>query len=149
VVIRSNAEVNRYLDRPKHVSTEEAEAFVVKISEGIARQECLYWAICPAGQKELAGTICLWNFSEDRTRAEVGYELMPAWQGQGLMDEALKSVVKFAFERTSFRTLEAFTHPLNRASKRLLERNGFRPDKGSMSGGDSGHLIYRLCREAP
>ena len=143
-ILRSSPEVNRYLDRPKQIDTKEAEAFVAKISTGIAGQKWLYWALCPKGQQKLIGTICLWNFSEDRTMAEIGYELLSAWQGQGLMDEALKAVVKYAFEHTSLQTIEAFTRPMNRASTLLLERNGFRLDAGGRSSGDIGYLVYQL-----
>lgn len=143
-ILRSSPEVNRYLDRPKLIDTKEAEAFVAKISTGIAGQKWLYWALCPKGQQKLIGTICLWNFSEDRTLAEIGYELLSAWQGQGLMDEALKAVLKYAFEHTSLQTIEAFTRPMNRASTLLLERNGFRLDAGGRSSGDIGYLVYQL-----
>jgi len=121
--LRSDDRVNRYIGRPKQTKIAEAEAFIHEITQN----RLLYWAICTKDSTDLIGTICLWNFSEDKTSAEAGYELLPDFQGQGFMDEALKRIIAYSFEEISLQALCAFTHPENEASKRLLERNGFKP----------------------
>ena len=84
-----------------------------------------YWAICLTETDQLIGTICLWNFSEDRSRAEIGYELLPAFQGKGIMQEAVEAILAFGFEKLSLHGIEAIPTSDNKASIRLLEKNHF------------------------
>jgi len=121
--LRSDDRVNQFIGRPKQARVEEAQAFI----DEIIRNKGMYWAICIKGQDHLIGTICLWNFSDDKTSAEVGYELMPDFQGKGFVDEALKAVIVYCFEKIALQTLHADTHKDNERSKRLLERNRFTP----------------------
>ena len=73
----------------------------------------------------LVGTICLWNFSDDKKTAETGYELMPSYQGKGIMDEALGEMINYAFGKLKLHAIDAFTHRENKASAKLLEKQGF------------------------
>lgn len=146
-VLRSDEQVNRYLSREGDVSLEDAAVFIEKINRGIAQGEWLYWAICWRGQPELLGTICLWQFSADRSTAEIGYELHPRHQGQGVMDEALKRVVAFGFEDLGLAALEAFTHRDNAASARLLLRNRFERAPQRRDAEDASQLVFKRRRD--
>jgi len=126
--LRSDERVNRYLDRPACRSLEEAAAFVEKITDGIAQGKSLYWVVCLREDPLPIGTICLWNFSQDHPTAEVGYELRPDFQGQAIMSEALGCVLAYALGTLGLHTVEAYTHPENAASEKLLRRHGFLPD---------------------
>lgn len=119
--LRSDERGSKFIDRPKQTKLEEAQAFIHKI----ILNKSLYWAICRKADEALIGTICLWNFSDDKTKAEAGYELMPEYQGKGFADEALKVVIAYSFEKIALQTLYAHTHKDHKRSRRLLERNGF------------------------
>lgn len=123
--LRTDEEVSKYLDRPKATTIDEARQFIRKINDGVARDEWISWAIVPKDGGPLVGTICIWNISKEQSKAEVGYELMPTYQGRGIMREALAEVVKYGFETMGLRTVEAYTSPNNAKSIRLLERAGF------------------------
>ena len=116
--LRSDEGVNQYLDRAPAQSEKDAAEFITAINKKIARQELLYWAILCKG--EWAGTICLFNLDRDSSRAEIGYELLPAFQGKGIMQEALAAVIAFAREQLQLKTIDACTHPENVASIKLL-----------------------------
>src|SRR4051794_34062033 len=60
-LVRSDEKVARFLDRPKARNLDEARQFIHKISDGIAKNEWILWAITLKNQNELIGTICLWN----------------------------------------------------------------------------------------
>lgn len=124
--LRSDPEVNKYIARTLSTSLEDAKAFILKINNGIAQNESLYWAICLDGNASLAGTICLWNFSEDRTTAELGYELHPSYHGKGIMNEALQEVLHYGFKTLCLQSIEAFTHHRNERSIHLLLQNKFK-----------------------
>jgi len=142
--LRSDERVNKYLDRPKQTGIEEAKAFIKKINDGIAQGKSFYWAICLHDHPALIGAICLWNFSGDKTTAELGYELHTDFQGQGLMDEAVKKVIQYSFDTVKIKMLEACTHKDNEGSTRLLLKNNFKLDSGKKNKDNADNLIYRL-----
>lgn len=123
--LRSSPEVNRYVDRPPTTELAQASTFINKISTAIAEGGSCYWAITEKGKDELIGTACIWNLTADGGTAEIGYELDPAHQGKGIMTEAIKAVLDFAFTEAGLSTLEAWTHKDNTASTRVLLKNGF------------------------
>jgi [ribosomal protein S5]-alanine N-acetyltransferase len=123
--LRSSETVNKYLDRPRASSLEDARTFIERIVFGTANDHWIYWAICFRDQPELLGTICLWNFSDEERKAEIGYELMEQFQSRGIMQEAFSAVVQFAFEVLQLNTIEAWTVQQNDKSIKILERNHF------------------------
>jgi [ribosomal protein S5]-alanine N-acetyltransferase len=127
--LRSDPRVNKYIDRDPATHPEQAAQFIVIVNQNIARGISFYWSILLKDTSAMIGTICLWNLSDDRRSAELGYELHPDHQGKGYMDEAIKKVTRFAFEK-GFTRLEACTHKDNRASTKLLLKNGFLLDNG-------------------
>jgi ribosomal-protein-alanine N-acetyltransferase len=124
--LRSDRDVNKFVKRPSAETKEKALAFIKKIEAGIEDQSFYYWSISEAQNSEMIGSICLWNFSEDRKTAEVGYDLNPTFQGKGVMDEALKKVTEFGFNHLLLNAIEAFTQKDNLSSTNLLERNDFK-----------------------
>ena len=79
--LRSNEQVNQYLDRQAPTSVEDAVTFIERILAIINRNEGCYWAICL--KENSVGTICYFDFSSDQTTAEIGYELHPFYQHKG------------------------------------------------------------------
>ncbi|MBL4715434.1 MAG: GNAT family N-acetyltransferase [Bacteroidia bacterium] len=142
--LRSDASVNKYIDRPTSTTINEAKQFIIKIHDGIKQNKSIYWVVCLQDDPSLIGTICLWNFSNDKACAELGYELNPSSQGKGLMDEALKSVINYSFHALGLNTIEAYTHKDNVGSTRMLVKNKFKhaPDRIDLD--NSNNLIYYL-----
>ena len=120
--LRSSEEVNRYLERKPAKTIEDARAHMRRLFEG---PDLFFWGLESRDEKKLIGTICLWNLERDKNIAEIGYELLPAYHGRGFMDEAIKAVVKYAFNIMKLDSITAWTHKENVASFRLLEKNGF------------------------
>jgi ribosomal-protein-alanine N-acetyltransferase len=129
--LRSDDRIQEFLDRPKANTIEDAKRFIEKIIKGINGNECLYWAITIKNEKKLIGTICLWSFSLEKNSAEIGYELLPDFQGKGFMQEAIKEIVHYGFNVLKLDTIEAYTHPNNIKSIKSAEQNGFVFNKSS------------------
>lgn len=123
--LRSNESVNQFIGRNAPVSLEDVERFIDKINTSVSNNESGYWAVCLKDRSELAGTICLWNFSADRSYAELGYELHPDFQGRGIMLEATAAILDVAFDKIHLKKIEAWTDARNVASTKLLNRLGF------------------------
>lgn len=127
-ILRSDPQVNVYLNRPATLTLEEATAYINKITTGVQQHQWMYWAIELKNSPGLIGTICLWNFVPENEKAEIGYELSPAYQGKGLMQEAVETVIRFGFEKMKLQLITALVKPGNQKSQRLLERHHFRTD---------------------
>jgi ribosomal-protein-alanine N-acetyltransferase len=126
--LRSDKIVNQFIERPVHRQTktiEDAVKFIEILDEGIENCKSITWGISLREGTVLIGTICLWNFSENRKEAEIGYDLNPEYHGKGIMSEAMKAVLNYGFDTRGFEKIEAFTHANNEKSKQLLLKHGF------------------------
>ncbi|MCR5824062.1 MAG: GNAT family N-acetyltransferase [Lachnospiraceae bacterium] len=56
---------------------------------------------------------------------EISFSILPSLQKQGYMTEALSALVDWAFKQRDVYGITAETAPGNKASQRVLERNGF------------------------
>jgi len=126
--LRSDKTINKFINRPESERTKnkaDSLKFIKKINDGIENNNFISWGITLKENSKIIGTICLWNFSKDNKKAEVGYDLNPLFQRKGIMSEALKNIVAFGFNELRLIKIEAFTHIENENSKKLLEKNGF------------------------
>ena len=124
-LLRSDMIVNKYLDRQPAETVEEALSFIRKVNENFKNNAGLYWAITQTDNEKLIGTICLFGFSDELKKCEIGYELLPNYQGQGIMNEALNKIIEFTFQRLGLETIDAFTHKDNQSSTKLLQKFNF------------------------
>src|SRR5665213_2420913 len=111
--LRSDESVNKYLDRPKSITFNETLEFINKIETALSKNESFYWAISLKDNSKLIGAICLWNLDKENSRAEIGYELLPVYQGKGLMQEALSKIIEFGFQTLGFKTIVAYPNAYN------------------------------------
>jgi [ribosomal protein S5]-alanine N-acetyltransferase len=131
--LRSDTEVNKFLDRKMAGSLDDARQFINTVNENIDKNISIYWAITFTDKKELVGTICLFCFSNENAKCEIGYELLTNFQRQGIMQEALEEVIDYVFNTIGVQKVEALFHRDNQSSKKLLEKFSFKnsdePDK--------------------
>lgn len=123
--LRSDEEINKYLDRPKANKIDDAIEFINKVNIAIANDRSIYWVICFKNNPQLIGTICLWNLNEGENKAEVGYELLSNFQGKGIAGEALSKIIEFGLITMQLDKIEAYTHSENIASTNLLKKFKF------------------------
>lgn len=145
--LRSDEAVIKYIDREKMESLELAFAFIDKIKNEFEQAESLFWIITKPPSQAMIGSICLWNFSEEENKAEVGYELKPVFHNKGIMSEALKAVLKFGFQELQLDSIEAFTHQNNESSKSLLTKHDFKVNPNRKDEANSKNLIFERHRE--
>lgn len=123
--LHADMENRKYIDKPAPKNIKESEKFIHKINTGINKSDFIYWGICLKESKKLIGTICLWNFSENNKKVELGYELGKAYQGVGYMGESINMIVEFGFKMLNVSCIEAYTHIDNKASSNLLKKKEF------------------------
>lgn len=131
--LRSDREINKYLGRQLSNTIDDARDFINKINENINKNDSVYWAITLGDRNLLVGTICLFSFSDEDGKCEIGYELLTNFQGQGIMKEAAEKVIDYAFNTIKVQKIEAIFHRDNQRSVNLLEKllfkNSNEPDK--------------------
>jgi len=128
--LRSDSDINKYLDRPLSKTLDDARSFINKVNENVAKNVSLYWAIALGHTNTPVGTICLFGFSDEDSKCEIGYELLTKFQGQGIMKEAAEKVIQYAFNTIQVQTIEACLHRDNSRSGKLLEKLSFRNSNG-------------------
>ena len=60
--------------------------------------------------------------------AEIGYGVLPEYEGKGYTTEAVQAMAEWAFGQEDVVFVEAETEPDSKASQRVLEKCGFQPD---------------------
>lgn len=147
--MRNDSRMNEYTDTKKDESTEETRAYINKMNKGIEENKWVIWAIEHKQLGKVIGSISIWNIDLEQSSGELGYGIIPDYQGKGLMREALLSVVDYGFNIMRLRSIEAFTEENNFKSTKLLECCKFVPvnrvdDKGHYRDRIYHMIVYRL-----
>lgn len=144
--LRTDSTVNQFVKRSSAETEEEAIEFIENALANMAKDELVNWFICLKDDPKMIGSICLWNISEDRKTAEIGYDLNPQFWGKGIMHEAMQAVIKYGFEILALHRIEAYTSYKNSASLGLLRKNGFKLNKEKTDADNPDNRIFELIR---
>jgi len=94
-----------------------------------------------------AGRGCLRYATLDgRDEVEVAYGFMSDFWGQGYATEMAAESVRVAFEMLKLSEIVCFTLPTNLASRRVMEKVGFRYERDTIYA-DLPHVLCRLKRD--
>ena len=95
------------------------------------------------GRRTLAGTCGATLPIEASDDVEIGYGLLPAYQGRGYATEATAALIAWIFEHPHIRSVKAQTFPHLEASLRVLAKNGF---EFAGPGYEEGAILFRKHR---
>lgn len=123
--LRSNKETMKYIPRPLVKTEEDAMAHIALIDSKIENNEGINWAITLKGNPKLIGLIGHYRIKPEHFRAEIGYMILPEYQGKGIIMEAIKETVTYGFNIMKLHSIEAVIDPENYASERVLQKCGF------------------------
>lgn len=104
------------------ITAERVREILEKTSADFREQRGITWALVLEGR--LIGTCGYYRGFEDRW-GEIGYVMHPAFRRQGYMEEALRAIIAFGFDKLGLDGIGAFTSEQNTASVALLEKLGF------------------------
>lgn len=102
---------------------------------------------------ELVGGITLSNIRRRAAQfVSLGYWMGKPYAGKGYMSEAVGQVVPFCFDSLGLHRIHAAFLPDNIASRRVLEKNGFREEGYAenylqIDGKWADHVLFSLTRE--
>jgi ribosomal-protein-alanine N-acetyltransferase len=69
--LRSDREINKYLDRKIANTIDDARVFINNVNENINKNDSVYWAITFSYKNILVGTVCLFSFSYEHGKCEI------------------------------------------------------------------------------
>lgn len=119
-----NPEVTKYISVSGKFDENQIVQRLNKEIENGVKYQVQYWPIFKLGSNELIGCCGLRPYDE-RTY-EIGFHLRPEFWGQGYAAEAANAVIDYAFNTLNAERLFAGHNPNNLASKRVLEKLGFK-----------------------
>lgn len=85
------------------------------------------WQIIRKEDGAYVGDLCFKGGPDELGAVEIGYGLLPEYEHQGYMTEAVKALCGWALASPGVKRVEAETAPDNDRSKRVLARAGFLP----------------------
>jgi len=124
----SDPDVTRYLLDEEPVTTREQAQSIIDFYSSPASQPYNRWVIIRKSDMRPVGTCGYHQWQKAHQRAEIGYDLEKASWRQGIMTEALQTMLQYGFEHMDLNRVEALVYVENEASIRLLERLGFQKE---------------------
>ncbi len=121
----ADPEAMRFWNQPtytKRIETERSVRSFVDCTPSYYR----FWAVADAGTDRCLGLVNYHDGHIRSRRASIGYMIDPALHRQGIATEAVTAMLDFCVSELGLHRLQAFIHPDNRASIRLIEKLGFR-----------------------
>ena len=113
---------------PYPYSQENAVNFISSNHRDFELQKAVNFAIeyknNPVGVSRLVGTINLKNVNFDKKKATVGYWIGELYWGNGIATESVALVITYAFSVLGLEEICAYVFSENKASIRVLEKNG-------------------------
>ncbi|MEQ8554949.1 MAG: GNAT family N-acetyltransferase [Cyclobacteriaceae bacterium] len=85
----------------------------------------IWWAICSLDSTIFYGASGFNNVSHEHLKAEIGFWLLPAYWGQGIMKEVVPVILSYGFQSMHLHRIEGIVEAENTNSKKLLEKLGF------------------------
>jgi ribosomal-protein-alanine N-acetyltransferase len=123
----------RYWDFPACGTRAETERILRWLAKATNTYDHLAWAIADPASDACFGMVCYHHREPRNKRLELGYILAPRHHGRGFGTEAVRAVLHYCVGELGAHRVQAFIHPENTASIRLVERLGFHCEGGPLT----------------
>jgi [ribosomal protein S5]-alanine N-acetyltransferase len=123
--VLSLEEVTRFYGTNRFTLPIEASRLIDMFHKNFHEKKGIRWGIKVKENQKIIGTVGLNALHMNNKRAEIGYELHPAFWRMGYASEAIKEVLAFSFNQLHLYRLGAVVFPENEASINLLMKLGF------------------------
>ena len=128
----SNEEVTKYYDLEAFENVQQAENLITLVQSRFEDQLGIRWAIRMKDHGKLIGTCGFNSWNVPFRSTTIGYDINRQCWGNGYITEALKPIIKMAFNGKlscgNINRIQADTIPGNLASEKVLKKLGFREE---------------------
>ncbi len=118
----TNEEITRFTEEDVFLSGETPDVFAERIAGYCTHMWTLRLIDSP---QAVIGDCALHHYDAALQKIEIGGTLLPPYWGRGLMKEAFETVMHWAHQSLTLRTIETKTHPLNQQAVKLMDKMGF------------------------
>lgn len=124
-VMDSNAGVMRYINNGIVKTPEETWEGIRRVQARWEKYKFSWWAIKEKSSCVIVGAACLQHLENvDGAPLEIGWRLVPEYNGKGYATEAAKAIIEYAAEQVRATYLVAVADPENIPSQRVMQRLG-------------------------
>lgn len=117
--------VQQYLYDEEPLTTPEQALAIIDFYTAASTSDYNRWILVRKTDRQPLGTCGFHKWSRQHRRAEIGYDLSPAYQGCGYMSEAVHAMLEHGFSMLGLARIEALVAVTNTRSRTLLQRLGF------------------------
>ena len=119
----SDSEVTKFLMWKTHSDREESHSIMQSWIPQYADNQYYHWAIVlKENGDEPIGAIAVGHINEEVSSMQISYCLGRKWWHQGIMSEALASVMDFLFDNVDVNRIEARHDPKNPNSGKVMQK---------------------------
>lgn len=123
--LNADPDIMRYIGEGTTETLEETKATIERVSDRWKRFGYSWWVLIQLKDNEIVGSACVQNLAHKaEAPLEIGWRLIPKYQGLGFATEAGQAAIEFAFGTLGATYLVAVAHPQNKSSHRVMERLG-------------------------
>ncbi|MCL2201022.1 MAG: GNAT family N-acetyltransferase [Oscillospiraceae bacterium] len=149
--LRSSEEYCKFTRMNKYTSMEQIADYIKRMDDSYNENTSIVWTITLSSDDNHMGGVCLFNYSSDGKRAEIGYDLIPEFRGKGFVTEALNAVALYGFNEMGFDVIFADIVSENVKSANVLDKSGFSKIRSRLeldeNGTSTDMTLYELLRK--
>ena len=120
----SNPDVIRYYG--VHFKTlEETRKQIEWFAELEQNETGLWWAVCSSDNSIFYGAVGLYYLNRELRKAELGFWLMPAFWGRGIITESVPLAIDYGLKKMHLKRIEAEVETENSMSTRIMKKLKF------------------------
>ncbi|NOU16219.1 MAG: GNAT family N-acetyltransferase [Bacteroidales bacterium] len=121
----SSIENLEFVPRTPFQTINEAEALLAKFLKSMAEQTAIWWVFSEMSTGKEIGYGGLFGIDKDNHKAEIGYGFLKESWGKGFASSAVNFITNYCFSELKLHRLNGLVDPQNKASIRVLEKNGY------------------------
>ncbi|MCQ2513820.1 MAG: GNAT family N-acetyltransferase [Ruminococcus sp.] len=143
----SDSKVTEYLTWTAHQNIDETRYVVNMWVEESCNIDNYHWAIVLKDINEPIGSIGIIEFDKSDNSAVIGYCMGSKWWGQGIMPEALNSVIEYLFKETDIEKIKSYHSFENLKSGRVMQKVGMKYTGEGKAVDNKGQEVVTICYE--
>ncbi|MBU5483580.1 GNAT family N-acetyltransferase [Clostridium sp. MSJ-11] len=149
----SDEKVTEFMDIDNFTDIDETKKMINLLNHLYSQGKAIRWGIYRKEDNAIIGS-CGYNsgLEEGMTTGEIGYEIGREYWGKGYMEEALRAIIDYGFEKLNLNRIEAYVAKDNEKSLKLIYKLGFKKEgllrgKGFYKGRFWDEFIFALIKD--
>jgi ribosomal-protein-alanine N-acetyltransferase len=120
----SDEEITDIIGMGRLSTIDDAKEIVKEFQEYHEKGTGIAWAVTLKDGNQFIGTCTYEELDKRNNRAEIGYDLLRKYWGNGYMTEALQAIISYGFSVLNLNRIDAHTFTINTKSRNVLIRAG-------------------------